>query len=223
MVKEDCCKFNLVIDFDSTFIKLEALDELAKIALVGDVQKREKEEEIQKITNRGMVGEINFPESLKARLKLLDIKKEHIEKNIEQLKQNISESFLRNKEFILKNKENIYIISGGFLDYILPVIKEFGISKNHVLANEFIFENENVIGVNEDNFLAQEKGKVQAVNNLGIENVIVIGDGWTDYEIRLAGSAEKFIVYLENVRREKVVKVADSECMNFEEVIDNIQ
>lgn len=222
-MEENCCKFNLVIDFDSTFVKLEALDELAKIALANDPQKREKEEEIQRITNRGMVGEIAFPESLKSRLKLFSIKKEHIEKITKQLRQNVSESFLRNRKFILENKENIYIISGGFLDYILPVAKEFGISKDHILANEFVFEGENVIGINEANFLAQDKGKVKAVKNLGIENVTVVGDGWTDYEIKLAGSAEKFIAYLENVRREKVVNVADLECMNLEEVIENLE
>ncbi|MBT3356053.1 hypothetical protein HN399_01730 [bacterium] len=212
-----------MIDFDSTFIKLEALDELAKIALENDSRKEEKTAEIQKITNRGMVGEISFPESLQSRLDLFSIKREHIEKLIKKLKGSISESFLRNRDFFLKNKEHIYIISGGFLDYILPVAQNFGISKEHILANRFVFEGEDVIGFDKTSFLAQESGKVKAVKNLGIGKVVVVGDGWTDYEIKETGNAENFFAFSENVKRVKVIEVADVECFDLEQVIEKIK
>lgn len=222
-MSETFCKDNLVIDFDSTFIKFEALDELAKIALKNDPKKIEKAAKIAEITNKGMLGEISFPDSLQARLELFSIKKEHIEELILKIKQNISKSFVEHKSFFEKNNKQIYIISGGFLDYILPIVKDFGISSEHVLANKFVFEGSSVIGIDKEQYLAKEAGKVKAVQNLAIGNVVVVGDGWTDYEIKKAGFAKKFIAFSENVSRKKVVDAADCECFSFGEVIENIK
>ncbi len=222
-MEKEFCKYNLVIDFDSTFIKFEALDELAKIALANDPEKDKKAAKVEKITNKGMLGEISFPESLQSRLELFNIEKKHIEELVGKIEKNISNSFLKHKDFFLKNDKRIYIISGGFLDYILPIVKEFGILEENILANEFIFKGETVIGINKDNFLAKEKGKEKAVRALGIENVIVIGDGWTDYEIKKAGLAKKFIAYTENISRKKVVEQSDFVTSDFGEIIDFIE
>lgn len=222
-METSCCNFNLVIDFDSTFIKLEALDELAGIALENDPAKEEKKQRIVEITNKGMVGEISFPESLQSRLELFSVRKEHIDELIEKLEKNISESFLKNREFFKQNSKNIFIISGGFLDYILPIVEKFGIPKENVLANEFVFDGDAVVGVNMDNFLAQEGGKVKAVKELNLAKVTVVGDGWTDYEIKKSGNADRFIAFSENVSRKKVVDVSDLECFSFDEVIDDLR
>jgi D-3-phosphoglycerate dehydrogenase len=39
--------------------------------------------------------------------------------------------------------------------------------------------------------------------------VIVIGDGYTDYEIREAGQASKFYLFVENVQRTHLFDKAD--------------
>ena len=65
----------LVIDFDSTFVKCEALPELAEICLCDNPQKKLIKEEVEKITDLGMEGKITFPESLKRRLALLPLTK----------------------------------------------------------------------------------------------------------------------------------------------------
>ncbi len=222
-MEEICCKFNLVIDFDSTFIKTEALDELAKIALEHDPNKEQKAREIEAITNKGMLGEISFPASLQSRLELFSVKQKHIDKLIVDIKENITKSFLDNKDFFKENNKNLYVISGGFLDYILPIVQDFGILPKNVLANKFIFENDKVVGVDSECFLAQDGGKTKAVEALKLKNITVVGDGWTDYEIRRNGGAEKFIAFSENVSRQKVVDVADIECFNFSEVIENLK
>lgn len=106
--------FNLIIDFDSTFIKVEALEGLAKIVLVNNPKKEIMLAKIKSITNKGMKGEIGFYEELSSRLKLLNIKKVHINAWIKKIKNEISDSIIRNKKFIRQNKKQIYIISGAF-------------------------------------------------------------------------------------------------------------
>ena len=51
---------NLIIDFDSTFVTVEALDELAKICLKENSQKEKILKKIQKTTKLGMEGKIDF-------------------------------------------------------------------------------------------------------------------------------------------------------------------
>jgi D-3-phosphoglycerate dehydrogenase len=57
---------NFVIDFDSTFTQVEGLDELAAIALAGNKDSEKIVGEIKAITDKGMLGEIGFADSLKA-------------------------------------------------------------------------------------------------------------------------------------------------------------
>ena len=58
-------QLTIVIDFDSTFTKVEGLDELARIALQGNSKQAEIVGKIREITDKGMVGEYSFADSLR--------------------------------------------------------------------------------------------------------------------------------------------------------------
>lgn len=210
-----------IIDFDSTFVTVEALDELAKRALKDNPDRDSIQKEIEEITRQGMEGEIGFRESLAQRLYLFKASREHIDQLITYLKRNVTASIKRNKEFFKANADTIYIISGGFKEYIVPVVAAYGIPPEHVLANEFQFNSKGVVtGFNDKNLLSKNKGKVKQVKKLSLAGkVYVIGDGYTDLEIKLAGQADTFYAFTENVRREAVVEKADKELPNFDELL----
>jgi D-3-phosphoglycerate dehydrogenase len=139
-----------VIDFDSTFTKVEAFDVLADISLNGHPEKEERKKQIIAITNQGMDGSISFRESLERRLNLLAPGKQHLPLLIKELKGSVSESFKRNKDFFLKYADHIFIISNGFKEFIEPIVTEFGIKSENILANEFRFDDDGrVIGFDE--------------------------------------------------------------------------
>ncbi len=204
-------KRNYVIDFDSTFTQVEALDILGEISLNGDKNKKEKLEELKSLTDRGMEGGLSFRESLEKRLGLLNAKKEHLEPLIVTLKTRISTSFVRNEGFLSENKEDIYIISNGFKEFIIPIVQELGLKADHVFANDFVFDDAgNIVGFNKDNVLSSNNGKVEQLKSMDLQgDVYVIGDGYTDYEIKAAGLANKFYAFTENVERDSVLKNAD--------------
>jgi D-3-phosphoglycerate dehydrogenase len=210
-----------IIDFDSTFTNCEALDVLGEIALEGRADRDERLKKIADITNLGMSGEYSFAQSLIDRVELLDAKKSHLKELIRRLKNNVSVSMIRNKAFFENNANNIYIVSSGFKEFITPVVADFGIAENHVYANKFAFdENDNIVGFDSSIALSQDGGKVKLMKELNLPGDInVIGDGFTDYEIREAGLANKFYAFTENVSREKVVKVADMVVTSFDEII----
>lgn len=215
----------LVVDFDSTFVKLETLDEIAKEVLRENPRKEEIQKEVEEITKKGMRGEISFVKSLRDRLSLFSVNRKVIEKVSQKIKENVSKSFLENKDFFKKNGQQIFIVSGGFRECIFLVSDEFKIPRENVLANEFVFDDEDkVIGVDENNLLSKTQGKVKQVEVLNLkEKIFVIGDGWTDYEIKREEMADYFLVFVENVTRSNVINLADKVVKNFGEVIQFIE
>lgn len=211
----------LIIDFDSTFVAVEALDQLAVIALVNHKDKDNITQEIAGITLAGMEGHIDFQTSLYKRLALFKPTRKDINTLIDFLQTRISPSIMRNKEFFKHYHQNTYIISGGFKEYIVPIVKEFSITEDHVLANTFTYNTGGIVtGFDETNPLSQAYGKVNAVNGLQLPGkVCVVGDGITDYQIKEQGEADKFYAFTENAVRKVVVANADKVVSNFDELL----
>ncbi len=210
-----------VIDFDSTFTKVEAFDVLADISLQGHPDREIIKSQIIEITQQGMNGTISFRESLEKRLALLNAEKKHLPALVKLLKSEVSESFKRNKEFFTTYADNIYIISNGFREFIEPVVTEFGIKRENILANDFTYDSHGKItGFDMENPLSMNHGKSEQLKRLNLpEDVYVIGDGYTDYEIKHAGLANKFYAFTENVERENVSSKADHIAPSLDEFL----
>lgn len=200
-----------VIDFDSTFTQVEALDVLGEISLAAETDKDEKLRELEVLTNKGMEGQISFRESLQQRLAILEANKKHLPQLVEILKKKISTSFIRNEEFFKEHREDIYIISNGFKEFIIPIVQELGIKEENVFANTFEFaEDGKITGFDKSNVLSSNGGKVATLKNLDLQgDVYMIGDGYTDYEVKAAGLANKFYAFTENVERDSILDKAD--------------
>lgn len=200
-----------VIDFDSTFTKVEALDVLGEISLEGNAKKKQVLKEVEDLTNQGMGGDLSFRDSLEKRLNLLQATEQHLPRLVDTLKKHVSTSFIRNKSFFKENHENIFIISNGFKEFIVPIVQEYGIREENVFANTFEFDhNGNIVGFDRSNRLSNNNGKVEQLKSLNLKgDVYVIGDGYTDYEIKAAGLANKFYAFTENVTRDNILEKAD--------------
>lgn len=212
-----------LIDFDGTFTRVEAIEELSKISLREEKNREETIKEISEITKQGMDGKIPFNESLNMRFKLLKANKKHINELIEILKKKISPSFLRNKDFFTKFSKEVFIFSGGFKEYIIPIVEEFGILPENVYANSLKFDEEgNVIGFDENNLMCKEDGKTLQLQELGLAetgDVYVIGDGYTDYQMKESGLVKKFFLFTENFEREVIASKADHVIPSFDEFL----
>ena len=212
---------HLIIDFDSTFVTVESLDELAHIVLKENPESAQRLETIRAITRAGMEGSIPFDESLSKRLKLLNINQKDIHAATIVLAKKVTPSFKRNKQFLMENSQNILIISGGFYEMIIPIVSEYGILEDQVFANKFVYKGTSRIAhVDSQNIMAQSGEKVAQANALGLAGEIhVIGDGYTDYQIKSEGPAKKFFAFIENIRRNSVCEVADVVLSNIDDYI----
>ncbi|SIN75471.1 phosphoglycerate dehydrogenase [Algoriphagus halophilus] len=210
-----------IIDFDSTFTQVEALDILGEISLENDPERDRKLQAIKDITDKGMDGSLTFRDSLIQRLEILNATQSQIDDLIDALKKKVSKSFERNKEFLQENAEDIFIISNGFKDFIIPIVGDYGIKKENVFANEFVYDDSgNIIDFNRENPLSSNKGKAETIKRINLEgDIYVIGDGYTDYEIKASGLANKFYAFTENVSRPKVTSQADHIAPSLDEIL----
>jgi len=202
---------HFVIDFDSTFTQVEALDVLGEISLANDPDKEKNLAEVEALTDKGMKGEMSFRESLVERLRLLKANKNDLPALVENLSERVSSSFVRNREFFNDHHENIYIVSNGFKEFIVPIVEPYGVKPKNVFANTFEYDEEgNIVSFDHDNVLSSNNGKVEQLKKLNLKgDVYVIGDGYTDYEIKAAGLANKFYAFTENVERANILEKAD--------------
>lgn len=220
-MKKEVKEKKFIIDFDSTFIKSEALDELCHISLKKNPDKNKILKEFENLTHLGMEGKISFRDSLVKRIALMNSNKLQIEELIKKLRSKISKSVHRNKSFFKNNGENIYIISGGFKEIIIPIVSKFFIPEENVFANTFEYDsNGNITGFDSKNLLSQDNGKIKLLKKLGLKGELyVIGDGYTDYELKKEGIAHKFFAFTENIEREIVTKNADHVTPNMDEFL----
>lgn len=210
-----------IIDFDSTFVTKESLEEMANLVLQKNPKKKNIMEELVRITQQSMAGNLDYGESLTQKLALFQAAKIHIEKTISLLKKHITPSIKRNKEFFATYADSIYIISGGFREIIIPIVTEYGIDPSHVLANTFTIDSQgNITGIDHSNPSSHHGGKARIVRNLKLKgDVYVLGDGYNDYLIKKDLPHTTFFLLTENVRREKVVPLADHVISSFDEFL----
>ncbi|MEO6852160.1 MAG: HAD-IB family phosphatase, partial [Mucilaginibacter sp.] len=178
-----------IIDFDSTFTQVEALDELARISLKKHPDREKIYKQIEDLTNASMEGKLSFTDSLEARVKLLEANRDHLKQLVTHLKKKVSISFLRNSNFFKTHQDQVLIVSGGFKEFIIPVVTEYFIKKENIYANTFVFdEHDNIIGYDRENPLSQEGGKVKLLRQMNLQGEIFgIGDGYSDFQLKESG------------------------------------
>ena len=210
-----------IIDFDSTITKVEGLDELAAIALANTPNGEAIVKKIKDLTDRGMSGELSFSDALRERLALLNANKKHVAQLVEFLKSNITQSFERNRKFLAEFSDQIIVVSSGFKDFILPIVEYLGMNPENVYANTFIYDEAgNIVGIDEDNVLTQTGGKIKLLESLDLDaHISVIGDGFTDFELKKSGQADRFYAFVENVDRPEVTANADFAIKSLDEFL----
>jgi len=217
---------NFLFDFDSTLVKCESLNDILSLALANNT---EKIEEISKITKMAMNGLITPKSSMEQRLKLATIKKDFVEEIINKTKNEITNGMLEVIDELKKQKNvNIFIISGGFKEVIVPTAKIFGIDEKNVFANNFIYDENDVVSGVEPNILLEEQGKVKLINQLKKDKVLVgenvmIGDGFTDLETLLYNAVNDYICFCGVVERKNVKDKSQNVAMNTEELLNFVK
>ena len=215
-------EINLILDFDSTIVELETIEVLADFSLKKNPEKNKIYNKIKDMTNLAMSGKLSFAKALSKRISLLEANKTDVNKTINFLKEKVSYSFIKNLSYFNKYNKNCFIVSGGFKEIIIPVLENFNFIEKNIYANTFNFNQKNeIVSIDKNNPLSKDKGKNLIIKNLKGYNIIV-GDGYTDYEVKKYGNADLFIQFTGNINRSELNQNADFISTDFSEIIEFI-
>lgn len=164
----------LVMDMDSTAIQIECIDEIAKLAGVGEL--------VSAITESAMRGELDFEQSLRRRVSTLKGAPESI---LQQVRENLSlmPGLVETIQTLQKYGWKTAIASGGFT-YFADYLKAL-LQLDFAASNQFDIEDGKLTGlVKGDVVDAQYKAKTlqHLLEEYGInsQHSIAIGDGAND-------------------------------------------
>ena len=172
----------VVMDVDSTLIQQEVIELLAAKAGV--------EAEVKAITDSAMRGELDFAQSLIARVGLLKGLDESV---IAQVREEIrltpgARTLVRTLQRL---GHIVAVVSGGFINVIEPLVKELGIA--HYRANTLEIVDGKLTGKVQGAIVdraakASALSEFAAQENIALAQTIAIGDGANDLDmIAIAG------------------------------------
>ncbi|HCR97595.1 MULTISPECIES: phosphoserine phosphatase SerB [Halomonas] len=164
-------------DMDSTLIKAEVIDELARHHGVGD--------EVAEVTERAMRGELDFQESFRERMsKLKGLDESVLIKIAEEL------PLMDGVERLMANLKRFgyrtVILSGGFTYFALHLQEKLGFDEIH--ANELVIENGKVTGevtlpIVDAERKAELLEQIALREGFTLEQTIAVGDGANDLKM----------------------------------------
>jgi D-3-phosphoglycerate dehydrogenase len=171
-----------------------------------------------------MAGELAIDAALDQRLSLLNARQEAVDRTAARLLDEITPSVTRRRAWLHERADRIWIVSSGFEQLIAPVAAELGLGPERVLANRLVFRNGRATAVDTARPLARPRGKVEAVRALDAPRpILMVGDGWTDYEVRAGGEAQVFAAFTEVVARPRVIAVADVVATSFDMIAEHVR
>lgn len=164
----------VAFDMDSTLVEAEVIDELARLAGVGD--------KVSAITERAMRGEIDFSESFRARVALLEgLPESALQQVASGLRITEGAEHLINTLHTLGYRTAI--LSGGFTYFARHLQRRLNI--DYVYANELDIADGVVTGRISGNIVdgsrkADLLRQLAAEENIDLQQVIAVGDGAND-------------------------------------------
>jgi phosphoserine phosphatase len=165
------------LDVDSTFIQQEAIELLAAKAGVF--------EQVAAITASAMRGELDFEQSLRARVALLKGLPESAIGEV-QMEISLTDGAQNLVETLHGKGHSVSLVSGGFIDIIEPMIKTMSIKyykANKLEIVEGVLTGGLIGAVVDRAAKAEALREFASASAVSIENTVAIGDGANDLDM----------------------------------------
>ncbi len=172
----------VVLDMDSTLIQQEIIDELAALHGVKD--------KVSEITHRAMNGELDFEQSLRARVGLLKGAPESVFTEVRSQIE-LTEGARRFCRVLKRLGYKLAVISGGFIEVVGPIAHELGLDyhfANRLEVQEGVLTGKLVGPIVGPQRKADLVDSLAQQEGIDLSQVIAIGDGANDLPmLALAG------------------------------------
>ena len=197
----------VVFDFDSTLIREESLEALVAPRLESDPGLRQS---FERITAEGMSGARTFEDSLAERLRLARPGREDVRAFAGRLPNLWTSGMPELVQLLVWRGVEVWIVSGGFRDCLLPAARALGVPDAHVRGVSTVWDEDGVlVGPAPDDPWSRSKVAGLAAETPAWQAPsVMVGDGATDRAVWEVGHAGTFVAFTANVRRATVVEGA---------------
>jgi phosphoserine phosphatase len=165
----------LVADMDSTMIEVECIDELADYAGV--------KAQVAAVTEKAMLGELDFEGALDARVALLKDLEETVIDRCREERVTLMPGARTLVRTMRSKGASCLLVSGGFTRFAEPVAADIGFDE--VASNQLLIEKGRLTGAVRKP-IVDAGGKLEAmrsfasIRGIGLEQVLAVGDGAND-------------------------------------------
>src|SRR5688572_23670859 len=192
---------SVIFDCDSTLSAIEGIEELAHA----------HREEIARLTEAAMRGEIPLEDVYGRRLELVRPSREQVEALGERYVRTLVTDARETVAALLAENIEVRVISGGIRQAVVPLALALGLPERAVAAVDVDFdENGDYIGFDEASPLTRSGGKRIVLEQWLPElsrPIMLVGDGATDLEAR--PPADRFVAFSGVIERPTVIEAAD--------------
>ena len=173
----------ILLDMDATCVQCECIDEMAKLAGIG--------EQVSAVTAQAMQGHMEFQESFRRRIALFNGKSESVMDVVEE-NLPVMPGFA---EMVSKAKScgwHVAIASGGFTRFVGKLKREYGLDyvvANNIEAIDGVFTGKVLGQIVDSKVKADTLLMLKEKYGLPVRNTMAVGDGANDLPmIGLAGT-----------------------------------
>lgn len=163
----------VIFDCDSTLSSIEGIDELGRLLGKGD--------EVAKLTKAAMDGTQDFEKVYDKRMKLIHPSRQDLVKLGDLYIEKLVEDARGIIEALQYLGKEIYIVSGGFSQALLPLGESLGIPKQNIFGNDLIHDQKGKYLRYVEGPLRRNHGKLQIIRQIPGKKLMV-GDSITDLE-----------------------------------------
>ncbi len=203
---------SILFDVDSTLLDRESFEELIRLATPDPAVL----EQVALLSRLAMEGTISFQESLSKRIALSAFTRQHVAQICHQLADWISPGM---KELIAKLQAQsirVWLVSGGLQEIITHCALLLKIPKEQAQGAKVGWSEDDMPIFDWQDALSQSKVLgAQALAAQFTSPTIMIGDGWTDFEVFSKGVANYFVAYTQWVKRPQVIAAAQAHNQNI--------
>jgi HAD superfamily phosphoserine phosphatase-like hydrolase len=191
-------KAHVIFDFDHTLVADESTVEVLKLAIEDSKAAPAILEKLAVIAPRALQGKASPREWLTLMTIVLHVRATHVDRYIERSMNNLHPDLRTAIQKLRAENIGVHIISGGYMEWVLPLAQAWGIESTNVLANKFFWAGERALITRPSPLLSAKRGKseiVQAWLDTGrlTGRVLIVGDGASDYAVYAQGLVDAFV------------------------------
>uniref|UniRef100_A0A4W6CQL4 Phosphoserine phosphatase n=2 Tax=Lates calcarifer TaxID=8187 RepID=A0A4W6CQL4_LATCA len=195
-------------DVDSTVIKEEGIDELAKFCGVGDA--------VTEMTRKAMGGSMTFKTALTERLSIIRCSREQVNKLITDHPPQLTPGIRELVDRLHQRNIKVFLISGGFRCIVEHVATQLNIPLHHIYANrlKFYFNGE-YAGFDESQPTAESGGKGKVIS--------MLKEQYGFKTVKCIEASSAFIGFGGNVVRQQVKERSSWYVTSFGELLKELE